>query len=366
MRKTQMHSLPKRHVVMLGTDFRTKGGISSVVNVYREMGLFHRFPVIYLASHIDGGTWSKIAYFIKAWLRYASLLLRGRVGVVHVHMATDLSFWRKFLFLVPTYTAGVPAILHLHSGDFDVWYEHGSRWRKWAIRNAFDRARSIIVLSRSWQKWAQSISSNSLIIPIYNPVRVPQLVDFSVRDANSVLFLGQLGNLKGTYDLLQAVARVVRRHPAVRLVLAGDGEVERVREEVIRLGLQQHVEVHDWVSGERKEALLERASIYALPSYCEGLPMSVLEAMANGLPIICTPVGGIPEAVTDGLEGRLIVPGDVDALCTALDDLLSRRDLCQQMGQAARKKVEERFSAARILPQVEQLYLQLGVQRCQP
>ncbi len=362
----KMRAMPTRHVVMLGTDFHTKGGISSVVNVYREMGLFRRFPVIYLASHTDSSTWSKITYFIVAWSRYMALLLGGRIAAVHVHMSTQGSFWRKLLFLAPTYVAGVPAILHLHGADFDAWYEHGSIWRKRAMRAVFDRARSIIVLSQSWKKWAQSISSNPSIIPIYNPVRLPRSVAFSVRDENCILFLGQLGNRKGTYDLLQAVARITDRHPDMRLVMAGDGEVKRVREEVIRLGLQKHVEVHDWVSGARKDALLERATIYALPSYCEGLPMSVLEAMATGMPIICTPVGGIPEVVTDGLEGRLIVPGDVDALCAALDDLLSRRDLCRKMGEAARKKVEEKFSAARIVPQVEQVYMQLGVQRCQP
>ncbi|HVL76715.1 MAG TPA: glycosyltransferase family 4 protein, partial [Noviherbaspirillum sp.] len=172
------------------------------------------------------------------------------------------------------------------------------------------------------------------------------------------------GDRKGTYDLLRAVARVVKTHPDLKLVLAGDGEIERVRREVVRLGLTSHVEVLDWVSGRRKEALLERAAIYVLPSYCEGLPMSVLEAMAAGLPVVTTPVGGVPEAITDGLEGRLVVPGDVDALCEALDALLSQLELRRQMGQAARAKIETTFSATCVLPQLEQLYRQLGIRPC--
>lgn len=355
----------QRRIVMLGTDFQTKGGISSVVNVYREAGLFERFPIVYLASHADGGAWVKIRYFAGAWLRYLLMLVRGRVAAVHVHVSTDVSFWRKLCFLLPTYLAGIPAILHLHGADFDTWYAAGARWKQRIVRAVFDRAAAIVVLSRSWQEWARSISRNPAVVAIYNPVRLPPLAaDFSARDPASLLFLGQLGNRKGAYDLLQAVARVAPAHPELKLVMAGDGEVERVRAEVQRLGLQRQVEVLDWVGGARKQELLERAAIYVLPSYCEGLPMSVLEAMAAGLPVICTPVGGVPEAITDGCEGRLIVPGDIDALCAALDALLSRLELRQRMGEAARSKVESTFSAACVLPQVEQLYTRLGIRSC--
>jgi glycosyltransferase involved in cell wall biosynthesis len=355
-----------RHIVMLGTDFHTKGGISSVVNVYRESGLFSRFPVVYLASHADGSAWLKIRYFIVAWVRFMGMLLRGRVAAVHAHVSTDVSFWRKLLFLMPAFAARVPAILHLHGADFDTWYEASSPWRKRIVRATFDRASSIIVLSRSWQEWARTITRNPAIVAIYNPVRMPERADFSLREPACVLFLGQLGNRKGTYDLLQAAARVVNKHPGLKLVMAGDGELGRVRDEVARLGLQDHVEVLDWVSGARKAALLERAAIYALPSYCEGLPMSVLEAMAVGLPIVCTPVGGVPEAITDGLEGLLVVPGDVDALSQALDALLSQLDLRRQMGEAARSKVVNTFSAACVLPQLEAVYRKLGIRPCLP
>lgn len=356
----------RRRIVMLGTDFHTRGGISSVVNVYRETGLFERFPIVYLASHADGGAWLKIRYFASAWLRYTAMLLLGRVAAVHVHVSTGASFWRKLIFLLPTWALGIPAILHLHGADFDTWYAEGSAWKQRIVRAAFNHAAALVVLSQSWQKWARSVSRNPSIIPIYNPVRMPLAAEFSARDAASILFLGQLGDRKGTYDLLRAAARVARIHPDLKLVLAGDGEIERVRAEVMRLGLQQHVEVLDWVSGARKEALLERAAIYVLPSYCEGLPMSVLEAMAAGLPVICTPVGGVPEAITDGCEGRLIVPGDVDALCEALDALLSQLELRKRMGEAARSKVESTFSAACVLPQVEQLYRRLGIRPCPP
>jgi glycosyltransferase involved in cell wall biosynthesis len=352
-----------RHIVMLGTAFETKGGISSVVNVYRAAGLFERFPVIYLSTHIDGSTPAKMRLCAAAWLRYMALLLRARVALTHVHISTGASFWRKLLFMCPTLVAGVPAILHLHGADFDEFYEDGGNWRKWVIRTLFDKAAGVIVLSNSWLRWARGISHNPLIVPIYNPVALPAAVDFSSRDPSVILFLGQLGNRKGTYDLLQAVALVVGKHPRLKLVLAGDGDTARVKSEVARHSLSAHVDVLDWVTGPEKTALLERAAIYALPSYCEGLPMSVLEAMASGVPVVCTPVGGIPEAVTDGREGCVVNPGDIDALARALDTLLTQPDLRRRMGEAARHKIESAFSTTHVMPQVEQLYVQLGAQR---
>jgi glycosyltransferase involved in cell wall biosynthesis len=351
-----------KHVVMLGTAFETRGGISSVVNVYREHGLFQRFPVIYLATHVDGAAPKKLRYCIRAWLRLMGLLAMGKVTLVHVHIATGASFWRKLLFVYPAFALRVPAILHLHSGDFDEYAE--APLRRWLVRDMFERAACIVVLSDTWQQWAATVCHNPNIVPIYNPVRLPPAVDARQRDACCILFLGQMIEFKGVYDLLRAAAHLRHRHPRMKLVMAGDGQVQQVRSEAERLGLQDHVEVLEWVSGAAKLALLERAAIYALPSYCEGLPMSVLEAMAAGLPVVCTPVGGLPEAVTDGIEGRVVAPGDIAALVAALDDLLSSPERCRRMGEAARRKIEARFSDTRVLPQVENLYLQLGAQPC--
>jgi glycosyltransferase involved in cell wall biosynthesis len=364
--KTEMKNEMKdavRRIVMLGTGFDTRGGISSVVNVYREAGLFERFPVTYVATHVDGSALAKMRVCVIAWLRYMALLIGGKVALAHVHISTGMSFWRKLLFLCPTLALGVPAVLHLHGADFAEFYDEGSKRRKWILRTVFDKCAGIIVLSNSWKQWVCSISGNPVIAPIYNPVALPRVVDFWRRDSAGILLLGQLGNRKGTYDLLEAVARLIDRHPRLRLVLAGDGEAERVKAAVKRLGLHEHVDVLDWVAGREKSALLEHAAVYALPSYCEGLPMSVLEAMAAGLPVVCTPVGGVPEAVTDGCEGWMIPPGDVGALAGALDKLLSDAGLRRRMGEAARRKVESTFSVTQVVPQVERLYEQLGAQR---
>jgi glycosyltransferase involved in cell wall biosynthesis len=347
----------RKYIVMLGTSLYTMGGISAVVNEYRHAGLFNRFPIIYLPTHADGGALKKIGICAAAWLRYMGLLLLGRVALVHAHAASRASFWRKCLFLFPAFALRVQSILHLHGAGFVRFYEEDcGRLKKWIVRYVFNRVDTVVALSDTWACWIRSVAVHASICPINNPVRLPSVVDHAVRETSTILFLGRLGDRKGVYDLLQACARLVNVHPSLKLMLGGDGELDRVRAEAMRLGIGAHVDVLGWVSGSAKESLLRRATVYVLPSYAEGLPMSVLEAMAAGLPIVTTPVGGIPEIVEHDREGCLVSPGDVQALASAIDRLLSDEALRRRMGQSARERALNTFSADCILPQVEVLY----------
>jgi glycosyltransferase involved in cell wall biosynthesis len=100
-----------------------------------------------------------------------------------------------------------------------------------------------------------------------------------------------------------------------------------------------------------------------LPSYAEGLPMSVLEAMAAGCPVVATNVGGMPDLITNGVDGLLVPPGDPDALAAALQRILRDHAFAQQLGNAARQTIANRYTAERSLERLEQMYAGLGVRR---
>lgn len=352
----------KKHIVMLGTSADAWGGIASVVNAYREYGLFERRPILYLATHSTAPGMQKFRMFICTWLRFVSLLARGNVLLAHVHVAADASFWRKTCYLLPAFLFRVPTVLHMHAGHFPDFYQSrcGPLARA-AVRYVLDRVDRIVVVSSALKRFTETISRNRGVVTIYNPMQLPALADFTARAPSQVLFLGRLGNGKGTYDLLQAVRRITGRHPNIKLILGGDGEVERTRDTIRELGIDANVEVLGWVAGPAKARLLAQAAIYVLPSYAEGLPMSVLEAMSAGLAVIATPVGGVPEAVTNGVEGWLVPPGDVGALAEALDTLLSSEDARRRMGMAGRTKAETVFSSKLVIPLIEKIYRQLGV-----
>jgi glycosyltransferase involved in cell wall biosynthesis len=349
-----------KRIVMVGTSFDGMGGVSSVVNGYREAGLFSRFPITYLATHSNGSAWLKLRYFLMAWTRFQLMLWRGRVSILHVHMSSNASFWRKLLFCLPAYRFGIPAILHLHGGAFDLFYEANDNvLKKYLIRRVFDRASCVIVLSEARRQWVCSIAPRADVRTIYNAVPIPALHPGQRRDRASILFLGQLGEAKGVYDLLQALAKLRLKHPQLMLLLGGDGPRQAVQAAADELGLSEHVTLLGWVSGNVKRMLLQKATIYALPSYAEGMPMSVLEAMAAGMPVVATAVGGVPEAITTGVEGTLIAPGDVAGLTSALDRLLVDVALRDRMGQRARDRAIGAFSYERVIPQIELLYCRL-------
>lgn len=347
---------------MLGTDLRSRGGVAAVVNAYRDTGLFERANIRYLATHRDGGLLIKLATVVRTLVVYSCLLLGGRVKAIHVHTASRASFWRKCIFVLLAYARRVPVVLHLHGGEFHIFFEREcGRLAKWLIRYVFDRADYVIVLSGVWKQRIAVISANPNIVCLPNPVHLPETVpDFDQREERTILFLGHLNRGKGIYDLIEAGSLLVRQGMQVRIIIGGTGEMEGVATHARKLGMEQHVNLRGWVERANKDSLLRQATVFALPSYNEGLPMSVLEAMAAGLPVVSTPVGGIPDAITPGAEGLLIAPGDVQGLAGALGDLLNDRARLRQMGERAREKASEVYAADRIVSRLEAIYAAAG------
>jgi glycosyltransferase involved in cell wall biosynthesis len=331
-----------------------------VVNAYRENGLFQRCPVTYLTTHSTGPAMQKLRLVVCAWISFMLMLVRGKVLLLHAHAASGASFWRKACFLLPAFLFRVPTVLHIHAGPFPDFYQECKRPARAAVRAVLNRVDRVVVVSNKLKEFVESICANRGVVTIYNPMPLPPLADFGGRAPAQVLFLGRLGRGKGTYDLLQAVRQVAARHPGIKLVLGGDGELERTRATSRALGIDANVELLGWVGGRAKAQLLASATVCVLPSYSEGLPMSVLEAMSAGLAVIATAVGGIPEVVTDGIEGRLVPPGDVDALAAALDRVLSDEEERRRMGMAGRTRAENVFSSSRVVPLIESMYRQLG------
>ena len=164
-----------------------------------------------------------------------------------------------------------------------------------------------------------------------------------------MLYAGRLRTRKAVAVLVEAFATVHRRAPPARLRLAGDGEQRPALEaQVRRLGLAGVVVFEGAVPHHRMPELYAAADVFCLPSLYEGFPLAILEAMAAGLPVVATRVAGNPEAVDDGVHGRLVEAEDAAALAAALLDLIEDPEGRQRMGRQARRRVEEEFSIERI------------------
>jgi glycosyltransferase involved in cell wall biosynthesis len=161
--------------------------------------------------------------------------------------------------------------------------------------------------------------------------------------------------------LLRAFAMVLRSHASARLLCAGDGDFESVDKVIASLGISDSVEVLGWIDECARSEILRTASMFVLPSFAEGLPMGIIEAMSAGIPVVATPVGGVPEIISDGVEGILVPVADEKALSRAIEKIIEDVDLRTEMGKQAKAKFESSFSADVIIPQLESLYVEFGL-----
>lgn len=352
----------RRHcIVMVGTAPETRGGISSVINVYRDAGFFEKWGVAYVTSHVDGSSAQKCVTAIKSIFQFTLLLFTRKVSIVHIHSASDASFWRKAAFVWIAHLARRAVIFHLHGGGFIDFYSRQRSLAKQLIGSTLHQADRIVVLSARWKEQIRGITRNDRIVVIGNPVNISK-TDYAdgQRNKNVILFLGRIEKEKGIFDLVDAVAKIVIDYPSVRLLVAGQGDITALEARARSAGVADNVSIRGWVSGKEKERVLNEASILALPSYFEGLPMGVLEAMAHSLPIVASTVGAIPEVVTDGVEGILVNPGDILGLTEALRKLLGDDDLQTRMGQASQTKIATHYKIDIVIQEIEQLYRELG------
>lgn len=167
--------------------------------------------------------------------------------------------------------------------------------------------------------------------------------------------------VKGIFDLVAAFAEVQRSFPGCHLVFAGDGPLRvALAERIAELGLQDCVTMLGHV--DPVAPFLQALDVFVLPSHNEGMGRVVVEAMASGLPIVATRIGGLPDLVEEGVNGHLAAPKQPQELAQALLKLLPHRELCQQMGQASLRRAPE-FSAQVMYDRLEELYAELSLSR---
>jgi glycosyltransferase involved in cell wall biosynthesis len=354
-----------RSVLMVGTDPDGMGGVRAVVRGYLDGGLFERYRCVYVATHRAGSAWVKTTTALKAWLKVAVYLRKLDAPLVHVQTASRASFWRKSVVCLMARWAGRPYLLHVHGGEFMQFYEEESGpLAQRFIRSIFAHAALVIALSDEWGKRLLRVCPTATVEVLHNAVALPDtagLPRLADRDP-TLLFLGNLGRGKGTYDLVRAFALVAARFPRLKLVCGGVGCVEEVRQLATQLEIRDRVLCPGWLNPERKSAELASGTIFILPSYAEGMPMALLEAMSWRLPVIATPVGGIPQVVRNEVNGLLVAPGDIDGLAAAITRLMKDPALRERFGAAARATIEAGFSLEEALEHLSTIYRRFGIE----
>lgn len=350
---------------MVGTDLAGMGGIRTVVEGYIQAGLFAQVPCTYVTTHRPGSHLRKLTAALSGWGGVAARLVTLDSPLVHVHLSSYASFWRKSVVCLMARLAGRPYLLHVHGSEFAQFYEDCAPRARRFVRDILGGADLVLALSAAWRATLEDICPQARLEVLMNAVPLPSLDETRRLEKSppTVLFLGEIARHKGVLELARSFAAVRERHPQLRLVYGGTGSaLEEVRALCAQLELTDRVEFTGWLEAEGKRAAFANASLFVLPSYVEGMPMALLEAMSWGLPTIATAVGGVPEVITHEVNGLLIPPGDTAALTAAISRLMSDPSLRRRLGEAARATVAERFSLDTAVRRLLEIYRRFGIE----
>jgi glycosyltransferase involved in cell wall biosynthesis len=321
-----------------------------------------RIRITVVPTYVDGSMCRRLVVGVCGMLRATWLLLDGRVDVLHVHLAHGGSVVRKALPLGAARVAGVPAVVHGHSYDFGGWFDRLPSLARAAVRRVLVADHWVVLGERHVNEYAGRLQlTDSRISVLHNAVRIPDTpVSQSGVELVHAVSLGRLGVRKGSYDLIAAVAALDNTvRSRLRVTLAGDGEVNEVREAVTAAGLNETIHVVGWLNPTERDQLLRAAHIFVLPSRDEGLPMALLEAMAGGLALVTTMVGSVEEAVSDGVTGLIVRPGRPGQVAEALTALVTDELLRARLGAAARCRATD-FGLERWYGRLAQLWNDLA------
>ena len=352
------HLSNKRSIVMIGPDLRGLGGISRVVSLWKKAGFFASNNIKYLSTTDEfgkGRLWSLIICF------FHFLFKLPETKIIYIHTASFNSFYRKSIFLFLAFLFKKKVILHIHPVYFFDFISGFNGPRKYLFKKLLLKIRAFIVLTPKMQQRLREFFPDvqSFILP--NPI---DLVDMRCNEEEKrfpkrLLFLGWYVKGKGIYELVDAIKILQEKKVDVMLDFYGTKNIDQLRNYVKIQCLEKCVYVHDWIDDNKKREVLCRCTALVLPSYTEGIPNVILEAMATKTPIIATSVGGIKEILHNMQNAIIVKVGDANDLAKKIEFVIKNPAICKQLANRAYSDVVRNHNLEDIVEKLEKFLISI-------
>ncbi len=305
-------------------------------------------------------------------LSFLLALLRHRPTLVHVKSSSGIHFYQQAGYAAIALMTGRRLIFQIHSGHFETFFRSQPQWLQPFSRWLLEKAHCVICLTPYWARVLKSLS------PRCHPAVLPNAVELeafqacsanrlTAPDAVTLLFVGttkaRLNRMKGLYDLLKALSHIDVSRVRFRVILAGCDQTDTEEAETIAgfaAKVNFAVDTYGAIDEATKLQLFSQSHVFILPSHVENLPNTVLEAMAAGLPVIATKVGGVPDLVAEEINGFLCAPGDVQGFREHLQTLLDNPDIREQMAVRNLDTIRETFDSPKVHGELKSLYEQVA------
>jgi len=328
-------------ILTLGVSKTTYGGMTAVLVSYEECFEQMRFiPTWRLGNKVVKG-WYAFQAIVRCFIL---LLFDSRIKILHIHGAANASFYRKEVFIKMGKRFAKRVIFHQHGADFKDFFKQSKN--KQRIVETINLCDKLIVLAQSWKSFFVEIGVSPKKIVVLNNIVHPPKENKSKKDNENLhlLYLGEISYRKGIYDLLNVLKENKEYYKNKINLRIGGNLVDRdIDNFIIENDLSAFVKYEGWVSGMKKSECLEWADVYILPSYNEGLPVAILEAMSYSHPIISTNVGGIPEILYSHENGILIEAGNQEQIRNALIFFVENPEKVHEYGKNAYLTVQPFF-----------------------
>jgi glycosyltransferase involved in cell wall biosynthesis len=358
----------KARIILIACPWTPVGGGMFKIADYllqagRRPGPADRATLLPLDTRGGGSAVASIGVLSMALLRLVRGRLSGELAGVHVNMAERLSFVRKSAVVILCKALGVPVVMHLHAAQLHHSFRAASRPVRAIVRWVFSLPESCVVLG---QTSAQFVIDDLRVPPekvdiVINGVPEPEVPrrDPAARRGlpQKLLFVGNLSDRKGVPELLQALARPALAGVALELTLAGGGDLPHYGAMADSLGLGTRVRFNGWASQQALAGLLAETDLLVLPSHDEGLPLAILEALAHGVAVVCTPVGEIPHVLTDGVDACFVQPGDPDSIAGGLLRVLAEPEFRERLERNGHALYDQKFSLERFSASIARIHL---------
>ncbi len=368
----------KKNILIITGDLHRQGGVANFVAILlRSFSEAMDVAFFRIGSSESGSVkLPRILYPLIDSVRLVIALIRQRYTLVHINPSLDWkSIIRDGLFMLVLAMMKTPVkLVFFHGWDIDVEnqitkYHIFQVFFKWT----FGRANKIIILSNKFRKPLIFWGIDDERIELYSTTFDSSIFlgrRASIKQYNndlSLIFLSRFVKEKGIYETLEAFEIVYRQIPNAKLVMAGDGPERKMMEEwVIAHGLKDNVSFPGYLRGKQKIEAMIHAELFVFPtSYDEGCPISILEAMAVGLPIITTDVGGIPDIFIDGENGRMLVaPPQVMDIADVILEFVRDRKMMTSIADNNHRIAWSKYESAIVTARLEKLYNELLNKDC--
>ncbi|WP_173051255.1 glycosyltransferase family 4 protein [Nitrospira sp. KM1] len=361
--------VPPVGVMVVGPDARSQGGIAAVIANYRRTSFWRECNCEHFSTCADWAwKWARMLYSAWRGCVFVPTVVFKRPAVVSIHTADRSSFYRKLFYIVVVRLFSIPVVVHVHPASFVEFFVKGNRLTRFAITTVADISNRIVFLSDIAASQFRELFPHTRMAVIPNPVDVDRYgvePRAPMKDHYRILFMGWIVREKGVYDIVDAMPDVLARFPQAEFLFAGNKETEQLKNMIDERQLSRHAKVLGWVEGREKYELLMSSRLLLLPSYSEGIPNVILEAMASGLPVVTTPVGGIPSVFVEGETGYFVSPGNPRELSARIVQMLSDDEDCEKISRSSRQRVKALYDLEVIGRQLEHLYREFQPQPSQ-